>query len=204
MIRSKPAASNGKSFLEAPPVKKPSSFVKSPKSPPSKGQTSSGVKSPPPGKVSFLKSPPEQSSSVKLPPGKVQGTSVRPTRETTFGKTTKEATFGKATTKETTFGIESAASAKSIKETSFVNTSAKRTPKEPAGSSATVSTSGGKSFLDAVAGSAGINQQLKSTGGKSFLDAVQSAGNSPFTTTFTSLDLSEVTITLSTMISSNR
>merc|ERR1719264_2482369 len=32
--RSKPPASNGKSFLEAPPVKKPSSFVKTPKSPP--------------------------------------------------------------------------------------------------------------------------------------------------------------------------
>ena len=31
-------------------------------------------------------------------------------------------------------------------------------------------------------------------GGKSFLDAVESASNSPFTTTFTSLDMSEVRI----------
>jgi len=168
--RSKPAASNGKSFLEDPAVKKPSSsFVKSPKSPPSKGQVSF-VKSPPPGKASSVKSPPGKGSSVKSPPGKGQGSSVKQIKETTFGK-------------------ELSASMKSIKETSFVNSSAKPPSKDPAsGSSAKPTLSSGKSFLDAVA-SAGV--QLKSTGGKSFLDAVESAGNSPFTTTFTSLDMSE-------------
>ena len=160
MIRSKPAASNGKSFLEDPPVKKPtSSFVKSGKPTPSKGQ------------VSFVKSPPGKGSSVKSPPGKEQACTVKqPIKETTFGK-------------------DFASSVKSIKETSFVNSSAKLASKEPGSSAKQPPVSGGKSFLDAVA-SAG--SQLKSSGGKSFLDAVESAGNSPFTTTFTSIDMSEV------------
>ena len=163
MIRPKPAASNGKSFLEEPSVKKPTtSIVKSAKPPPSKGQ------------ASFVKSPPGKGVSVKSPPGKEQAYTVKqPIKETTFGK-------------------DLAASVKSIKETSFVNSSAKPPSKDPASSSSAKPTlSSGKSFLDAVA-SAGV--QLKSTGGKSFLDAVESAGNSPFTTTFTSLDMSEVII----------
>ena len=160
MIRPKPAASNGKSFLEEPSVKKPTtSIVKSAKPPPSKGQ------------VSFVKSPPGKGVSVKSPPGKEQAYTVKqPIKETTFGK-------------------DLAASVKSIKETSFVNSSGKPPSKEPGSSVKQPRVSGGKSFLDAVA-SAG--SQLKSSGGKSFLDAVESAGNSPFTTTFTSLDMSEV------------
>ena len=136
-----------------------------------KKPTSSFVKEgkPPPSKVSFVKSPPGKGSSVKSPPGKGQAS--------------------KQPIKETTFGIDLAASVKSIKETSFVNSSAKPDSKKPGLSVKQPTVSGGKSFLDAVA-SAG--SQLKSSGGKSFLDAVESAGNSPFTTTFTSLDMSEV------------
>ena len=171
MIRSKPAASNGKSFLDDPPVKKPSSsFVKSEKLAPSKGQGSAPSK----GQVSFVKSP---------PPGKVQASSVKSTPDKGQASTVKSI-------KETTFGKELSASMKSIKETSFVNSSAKLPSKDPA--AGVKPPSSGKSFLDAVA-SAGV--QLKSSsGGKSFLDAVESAGNSPFTTTFTSLDMSEVII----------
>ena len=143
MLRSIVAASNGKSFLEEPSVKKKASNSMA------KPQRTHAnhVKS------SSAKAPLKDQVSLSTRPNRVQQS--KPVKETTFGK---ESAASTKSVKETTFGKESAAVTKSLKETSFVNSSTKASSKDPASYE---TTSGGKRFLDAVA-SAG--SQLKSTG----------------------------------------
>jgi len=141
--RSTVAASNGKSFLEAPPgkIKASNSMAKPQRTHANHVQSSNA------------KAPPKDQGSLDTRPNRAQQS--KPVKETTFGK---ESAAPTKSAKETTFGKESAAVTKSLKETSFVNSSTKTTTKDQASFE---STSGGKRFLDAVA-SAG--SQLKSTG----------------------------------------